>query len=77
MWDSNIEFEMTKPQMLIKSWAAEHKVLVIDLLPSFRKIANATGTRFYYHSDPHWNIEGHHLAGGLIYEWLREEQLIP
>lgn len=52
-----------------KEFCGENGVESIDLLPEFKKRANA-GEKLYFTHDGHWNKEGHLLAASIVYNYL-------
>jgi hypothetical protein len=69
------EWDLNKPDRILAGFLTDAGIPFLQLLPHFRKAAEES--QLYYQQDGHWNINGHHLAGQLIYEWLVEEELIP
>lgn len=68
------DYNLSKPNDILIEFGKENDILVLDLLPEFRKHAIA-GEQLYY-PDGHWNANGHQLAAELIYEKLIQDKLI-
>jgi len=58
----------------IKPLLEEESIAYLDLLPFFRSYANTAS--LYWTHDDHWNIQGNHLAGMIVAEYLINEKLI-
>ena len=58
----------------IKPLLKEESIAYLDLLPYFRSYANTSS--LYWEHDGHWNIQGNHLAGMIVAEYLINEKLI-
>lgn len=67
--------DLLKPQRILKQFAEELGVPVLDLLPRFREVG--TGTTLYFKIDGHWNSDGQRLAGEELHRFLVSRQLIP
>ncbi len=68
------DYDFTKPNRIITEFAAENRIPVLDLLPSF--IEATKSKRLYWYHDGHWNAEGHRLAAEEIYRFLLERGLL-
>ena len=76
-WDINPDdYNLSKPSDILLEFGKENGIIVLDLLPEFRKHAEK-GEQLYFHNNDHWNSNGHKLAAELVYIKLIEEQLIP
>ena len=69
------EWDLDKPNRLLTDFLKSKYIPYLDLLPLFRIYANENRVYLHYHYDNHWNVQGHHLAGELIYNWLVENKL--
>jgi hypothetical protein len=56
---------------LLADYAAENKILYLDLTPTFQEEAD-TGAELYYSFDTHWNQNGHDLAAETINKYITE-----
>ena len=68
--------ELTRQHMddqasLLADFAAEHKILYLDLTSTFQE-ETGTGAELYYPFDTHWNQLGHNLAAETINEYIKE-----
>jgi hypothetical protein len=68
--------ELTRQHMddqshLLADFAAEHKILYLDLTSTFQAEAG-TGAELYYSFDTHWNQAGHDLAAETIDKYIEE-----
>jgi GDSL-like lipase/acylhydrolase family protein len=57
-------YDFEKPQRLLRAWALDNDVPVIDLTPDFR--SRVSPQRLYVANDYHWNDAGHALAAASI-----------
>lgn len=69
------EWDLNKPDRLLARFLADAEIPFLQLLPHFKKAADKS--ELYHSEDGHWNVDGHHLAGQLIHNWLVEEGLVP
>ena len=74
------EWDVNKPDRILSTFLEDQRIPFLELMPDFRKAAGKSA--LYYGidghvSDGHWNVNGHHLAGQLIYDWLVKEKLVP
>ncbi len=61
----------------INAWGDQVGVPVLDLIGPFREAHRATGQRFHYWRDRHWNAAGHRLVAEALARTLLLEGLIP
>jgi hypothetical protein len=74
----NLDFDMTKPNREIASFATDQKLLVLDLLPAFSLAYDRTGAHLYHEiQDRHWNAEGHALAASELASYIDQNNLVP
>jgi hypothetical protein len=66
---------LNKPEQLLAGFLNGLKIPFLELLPHFRRAAETA--QLYYAKDQHWNVDGHHLAARIIFDWLVKEQLVP
>jgi hypothetical protein len=66
-----IRQNMNDQSRLLADFAAEHKILYLDLTPIFQQEAG-TGAELYYPFDTHWNQLGHDLAAEAIFNYIKE-----
>jgi hypothetical protein len=66
-----IRQNMDDQSRLFADFAAEHKMLYLDLTPIFQQEAGAS-VELYYPFDTHWNQLGHNLAAEAIYNYIEE-----
>lgn len=73
-----IKFDLEKPERILSEFLKEHRIDYLQLLPEFKKYTNDTSERLYfpYTYDNHWNASGHALAAELIYDKLKNDNLI-
>lgn len=65
-----IRQHMDDQENLLADFAAEHKMLFLDLTSIYREEAS-TGAELYYPFDTHSNQNGHNLAAEAINEYIR------
>lgn len=70
------EWDLNKPDQILSEFLSDEDIPFLQLLPSFRKVAGNLRL-YYFGADGHWNVQGHQLAGQVIYNWLVEEKLVP
>ena len=56
---------------LIREFASQEGLPVIDLLDDYDPLSSEEIARLYYHRDLHWNVDGHRRAGLLIADWFK------
>jgi hypothetical protein len=66
-----IRQNMDDQSRLFADFAAEHKMLYLDLTPIFQQEAGAS-VELYYPFDTHWNQLGHNLAAEAIYNHIKK-----
>jgi hypothetical protein len=65
-------YDINLPQRYVKTWAEEHGVACLDLLPALRRIGLAEGVcLFPPEPEVHLNDRGHAIAGREILEFFR------
>jgi hypothetical protein len=69
-----IRRHMDDQSNLLADFAAEHKILYLDLTSAFQ-VEAGTGAELYYPFDTHWDQEGHDLAARTIAKFVSEEML--
>lgn len=67
------EFDIDLPNKMMSEFCKEEKINFLDLLPSFRKLAQQ-GKQLYYIIDGHLNEEGHKITAKFIYSFLEEHK---
>jgi hypothetical protein len=65
------DFDVAFPQVYVQTFAREHGIPYLDLLPIFRAHVADHNRRLYLDGDIHLNQLGHRLAGEAIAEWFR------
>lgn len=70
-----LAWDMEKPDKILEGLLADIGLPFFPLLHPFRKAEEESD--LYYVNDGHWNVQGHHLAAVLIYDWLVRESLVP
>lgn len=70
-----IEWDLEKPDRILKVLTHECGIPFFPLLPAFRE--KAKKERLYYREDGHWNSRGSLLAAELVFDWLVQEELVP
>jgi hypothetical protein len=65
------EFELERPQRVLREFLDERGVLYLDLLPVLREAERVERT--YKPRDTHWNVRGNRVAGEAIADWLMSE----
>lgn len=73
-----IKFDLKKPERILSNFFKTNKIDYLVLRPEFEKYTKETGKRlhFPYEYEPHWNAQGHALAAELIYEKLKDNNLL-
>jgi hypothetical protein len=66
-----IHHHMDDQSNLLADFAAEHKILYLDLTPTYQEAASK-GAELYYSFDTHLNQYGHDLAAARIDEYIKE-----
>jgi lysophospholipase L1-like esterase len=69
-------YDLQYPQRHIEQFCAQRQIPYLDLLPAFRQAAWESPSSFYCHTDPHFNNEGHALAGRWLADFC-EQTLCP
>lgn len=72
-----IGWDFEKPNRAVLDFCTRNRIPVLDLLPYFRNHAKNNAKPLHFRRDMHWNVEGHLLAGKVIYDWLIAERLVP
>ncbi len=75
-----MNFDFNQPDRIIEEFGHVEHITCLKLLPAFRDYHRRTGT--YLHGfgsvlDGHWNEHGHRLAAEKIFEFVRDQQLVP
>ena len=70
------EWDLDKPNRIMRAFLEEQGIPYLEMVDEFRQRAEETGRPLYYPRDGHWNVEGHHLAGERIAEWLLDRSLV-
>jgi hypothetical protein len=65
------EFELERPQRVLREFLDERRVRYLDLLPVLREAEEAERT--YKPRDTHWNVRGNRVAAEAIAAWLMDE----
>lgn len=75
----HFKFDLRKPEHILSGFLEANNISYLLLRPEFEKYSQETGKdlHFHYSYDNHWNTNGHELAARLIYEKLRDDQLVP
>ncbi|MBW2989030.1 SGNH/GDSL hydrolase family protein [Candidatus Woesearchaeota archaeon] len=69
-----VEYDMELPQKVVKEWGEKNKIIMIDLLPIFKRLNQDND--FYWQFNPHMNEKGNYVAGLYIYNKLLKEKVI-
>ena len=70
------ELDLDRPQRILREWARRREVLLLDLLPWFRRSAELEpNRRLFYYPDAHLNPAGHSVAAEALYSFLTETRL--
>ena len=70
------ELDLDRPQRILREWARQREVLLLDLLPWFRRSAELElNRRLFYYPDAHLNPAGHGVAAEALYSFLTETRL--
>jgi len=72
----NHEWDIEKPNRLLRQILEQEEIAYVDLLPSFRQYAKQSGAQLYLASDGHWNQEGHRLASDILTEELIHQPML-
>jgi len=70
------EWDLNKPDQLLSAFLSDARIPALELLPHFRKAAGESQL-YYTGTDGHWNVNGHRLAGEVIFNWLVKENMVP
>lgn len=62
-------YDFLKPQRLLRRWAVDRGVFVIDLLPAFQQHPDPSA--LYFQNDIHWTTAAHHVAADDMLPLLR------
>lgn len=65
------EWELDKPNRLLRDILEEEGISYVDLLQPFQKHASNSDVSTYLASDGHWNVTGHQLAAKILTEELK------
>lgn len=63
-------WDLDKPNRIMREFLDEQGIPYLEMVDVFRQTAALIGHPLYYPRDGHWNVDGHHLAGDLIADWL-------
>ena len=67
------ELDLDRPQRILREWAQQREVLLLDLLPWFRRsVGVEPNKRLFYYPDAHLNPAGHRVAAEALYSFLAE-----
>ena len=70
------ELDLDRPQRILREWARRREVLLLDLLPWFRRsVGVEPNKRLFYYPDAHLNPAGHGVAAEALYSFLTETRL--
>ena len=70
------ELDLDRPQRILGEWARRREVLILDLLPWFRRsVGVEPNKRLFYYPDAHLNPAGHRLAAEALSSFLTETRL--
>ena len=70
------ELDLDRPQRILGEWARQREVLILDLLPWFRRsVGVEPNKRLFYYPDAHLNPAGHRLAAEALSSFLTETRL--
>ena len=70
------ELDLDRPQRILREWGRQREVLLLDLLPWFRRSAELEpNRRLFYYPDAHLNPAGHGVAAEALYSFLTETRL--
>jgi lysophospholipase L1-like esterase len=76
----DVELDYEQPDRILEEFCREHEVMYLKLMPAFRDHHLKTGQ--YLHGfgsshQGHWNQAGHRLAADLIFEYLKDHNMVP
>ena len=66
---SQQEFELDKPQRILREFLAGEEIAYIDLLPILRGAQTDT----YYQKDPHFNQAGHRISAEALFRYIEAQ----
>ena len=66
----------TKPNDILIDFGAKNNIEIIDILPNLREYVKYNKYSIYFKIDPHWNKNGNHIAGRLLYEELKNKKIV-
>lgn len=73
---SGEEWDMERPERLLRDYLHSHQIPALALSKTFREQVGS-GTKLYFQQDGHLNEEGHRLVGEQLAEKLVEYNLVP
>lgn len=73
----NTDWDLDKPNRMITEFLQREGIPYVELTPFFRGYQLDPGQLLFWPRDRHWNIEGHHLAGEVLYDWLIGNAIDP
>lgn len=65
------------PHATLLDVASQQQLIMLDLLPAFRRQAARSRQRLYYRVNAHWTAAGHVVAARELYDFLDQQQLLP
>lgn len=70
------EWDLGRPNRILRDFFEEHRVRFIDLLPYFQEYSLKFNKDLYIPFDEHFNAEGHRLAAEIISEELIKQRVM-
>ncbi len=65
------DWDMDRPQRILRRWADEHNAELLDCLPELRLDARRDAKRLYYFPDSHMTAEGHARVADALVRYFR------
>ncbi|OGC47076.1 MAG: hypothetical protein A3A94_03465 [Candidatus Portnoybacteria bacterium RIFCSPLOWO2_01_FULL_43_11] len=66
----NMDWDLEKPNQMLKNYFEENQITYLDLAPFFKKALPKLDERLYYKYDGHLNKIGHQLVGKILEEHI-------
>ena len=66
----NMDWDLEKPNQMLKNYFEENRIAYLDLRPFFKKALPKLDERLYYKYDGHLNKTGHQLVAKILEEYI-------
>lgn len=64
-------FDSQRPGQVLADLCDELDILLVDLLPVFKRLKGSSAERFYYETDPHFTPHGNRVAAEALVDTVR------